>query len=589
MVLNVIALLMVLAIVLMQSVFGFFSGIINLFCSIMGLAVAFGYYEKVTDLLTGTLGLHPAYAAPCALIGLFIVAVAVLRTLADNYVRGNVRLPAALDWGGAALLGFFNAQIFVGVGVIAIMLLPVRTAQESRVLGFVRYERIAEERDDEHPFMVKFERRHLWTRSDEFTIALVNLLLDGAFSGDTPFTAVYPDFVDAVYYTSNTVQPESSPAPYRDKKIGDGFLKGLATEGWWLQKEPLDGRYATNVPSANKSSLEYERQVLKPAPGKKLIGVKVILKKPSADRDKRSLTHVFRPTMIRLVGRAGEQPQQYYPRALANADEHLKGALRIVDPDSNFAIPASGNVPIYAYFEVDEEFQPSFVEYRRFARAEVGQMLEEPPEIVLTLAGEETKTKHKASFASILESGSRQNNRLPFPMRRRTVQGADARIDGEQLVSGRIFGRRSALEAQDEKIPAIKVFHAPENKRIVQVRYKPKKARTIVGDVFNFVGQLKQYYAEDTAANRHWLAGYYAIVKRNNQEYIELFFNGDPDDPGDPTYRHMLDFKEIDRREISEQDDAIVGLIFVVPVGSEIRAIKTQSGEEIKIKIHVRR
>ncbi len=587
--LNIISLALVLAITFMHSIFGFFSGLINVVCTIASVAVAFGFYEKVTDLATAQLGLSAAYAAPAALVLLFVITFALLRYLADNYIRGNVRIPAALDWGGAVVCGIVNAQLIVGVAVIAIMMLPLRSAEKSKVLGFVRYERVPEERDPEHGELVKFERHNLWLRSDEFTVGLVNLLSGGSLRGQTTFREVYPDFIEAVYDSANTVQPESSPAPYRDKKVGDGFKKGVAVESWWVETKPVNARYAKGVPTAKKPDPGFQRIAFKPAPGKKLIGMEIVLKKAAADRDKRAFAHLFRPTMLRLVGRVGDKPVQVTPRILGNVDRRLKGGLRVVDPDTNCEVPASGRALIYAYFEVDEGFQPKFLEYRRFARAPVGPPSENAPQLVFSIGGEERRgggSHAGRTFGSVLESGSRDNSRLPFEMVKRAVQNAgDVVIEGDKLKAGRFFAGRSRLEPTQTSQALVKEFLRPPGKRVIQIRYKPKKARTLVGQVFNFVGQLNQYYAEDVNANRYMMAGYFAIVKRNNQDYIELFYNGDPDDPWDPSYKSMLDFKEIDRHEINDQDDAILCLIFVVPNGTEIRSVKNQAGEGVDVRI----
>ncbi len=589
MALNLISLVMVLAITFMHSIFGFFSGLINVFCTIASVAVAFGFYEKVTDLVTANVGLSPAYTAPCALVLLFIIAFAILRTLADNYIRGNVRIPAALDWAGATLCGIINAELIVGVAVIGILMLPLRSAEKSTVLGFVRYERVNEERDPDHGELVKFERHNLWLRPDEFTVGLFNILSNGSFRGKTTFREVYPDFIETVYDTANTVQPESSPAPYRDKKVGDGFKKGVEVDTWWIETKPVNARYAKGVPTAKKPDPGFTRIVFKPAPGKQLIGMSIILKKAAADRDNRAFTHVFRPTMLRLVGRVGDRTVQVTPRILGNVDKRLKGDLRVVDPDTNCQVPASARNQIYAYFEVDEGFEPMFLEYRRFARAAVGSPAENAPRLVFTIGGEQGRgggAKAGRTFGAVLESGSRDNSKLPFIMTRRGVTNAgDVILEGDKLKAGRFFGNRSRLEQTQTSQAVVKEFLRPPGKRVIQIRYKPKKARTLVGQVFNFVGQLNQYYAEDVNANTYYMAGYFGIVKRNNQEYIELFFNGDPDDPWDPAYKSMLDFKEIDRHELNDQDDAILCLIFVVPNGTEIRAIKNQAGEGMDISI----
>ena len=61
MVLNICALLFVLGITFMHSLFGLFSGIINVFCTITALAVAFGCAEPLTRAVTGNVPVPPEY------------------------------------------------------------------------------------------------------------------------------------------------------------------------------------------------------------------------------------------------------------------------------------------------------------------------------------------------------------------------------------------------------------------------------------------------------------------------------------------------------------------------------------------------
>jgi len=595
--LNVVTLVLVLAITFMHSVFGFFSGLINVFCSIVSVAVALGFYEALNGFITGSFGLHPAYTEPACLIGLFIISMIVLRTLADNYIRGNVRVPAALDWGGASVCGLINAQLFVGILVLGVMMLPLRDSESGAVIGFARFERNPDERDVDHPEFARFDRQSLWTRPDEFTVGLFKLISGGSMRGKTAFASVYPDFAEAVFYSTNTVQPESTPSAFRDKKFGDGFAKGLQVEQWWLETEPIEARYRKERPSSSDPAPDYERVTFKPAAGRKLIGTRLALNRAAADRQRTITTHLFRPTMIRMVGKLGESSRQYAPKVIANADDRIRGAHRVVDYDTNFSIRASGNVRIYAYFEVDEGFTPEFVEYRRHARGAMSGQLEAPPDLQITLAGEDEEDEEggrrgggRRTFGNVLEARSGDNARLPFAMERRAVQGSgdDVRLEGDKFVSGRIFNSRDRLEhsSGEDKVEDIKL---PAGKRLIQVRYKPKRARTIVGQVFNFVGQVNQYVAVDTNGEEWPLSGYYAMVQRGGDEYIELFFTGGLDTTLGASYRNMLDFKHLERGEINDQDDSVISLFFLVPPNTEIKRIENQAGDGGDVRLRARR
>src|SRR5262245_43523435 len=244
MVFNVITFFLVLGITFLQSVFGFFSGLINLFCVMISVAVAFGFYENLNLFVTDATGWSPAYVEPSCLVVLFLLTLTLLRTGADNLIRGNVHVPQWMDWGGATICGFINAQLTIGTLAIGVAMLPIGGAP----MGFERYSRTEETADNK--VSAKFQRNNLWTRTDEMKIGFVNLLSGGSMRGATHLSAVYPDFADAVFYSTNTVQPESTPSPYRDKKSGDGFKEGLKIETWWIQKQPLvEPRYRKGIPT----------------------------------------------------------------------------------------------------------------------------------------------------------------------------------------------------------------------------------------------------------------------------------------------------------------------------------------------------
>jgi hypothetical protein len=583
--LNIVALVMVLAITFMHSIFGFFSGIINAFCVIASAAIAFGFYEAVNDLVTKSFALHPGYTEPICLIALFIVSIVVLRTLADNYIRGNVKLPPVVDWGGAGVCGFVNAQVFVGMLILGVQMLPLG----GRVLGYSAWQRSEYgDNDADHPQLIKFERNHLWTRPDEFTAGLFKLLSNGSLRGTTAFASVYPDFTEAVYFSTNTVQRDSTPSPYRKERgrDDDGFAKGLRIDGWWEEAGPIEGRYRREAPTERQPAPDYSRVTFEPAPGKKLIGTRLRLNASAADKDNRSPIHLFRPTMLRLVGTANGKPQHYAARIIANADARLEGRHRIVDYDNNFSLPGTFSEAIYAYYEVDEAFRPAFVEYRRHARAAVPAQPEEDPQVTLTMGAETTDRRdERQTFARSLETGSMDNRKLPFDMTRRAFQGAgDVTLDGDEFVSGRIFGSLSRLEHSGDG-PKVENFSIPEGMRMVQVRYQPQRVQSIVGQVFNFVGQLNRYRLVDSNGEYHWLSGYYAIVTRGNQQYIEMFYAGAPDTPLGISYNNMLDFRDIERNEINDQEGTVVGMLFLVPPETEFRRLETQNGEGSEVSL----
>lgn len=573
MVMNIIALLLILAITFFQTTFGLFSGMVNVMCTISSVCVAFGFFEPLNDFMTRSMGWHPSYTLPAAFVLLFVVTLVILRTLADNFIRGNVRFPLYVDWGGAAVCAFVNAQCCVGVMVLALMMLPFG----GRVFMYQRHQRVEDYKNAEE----KFEHHSIWLKPDEFTAGLFSILSSGSMSGSTAFASVYPDFPDWVSLSGYTVQPESLPAPLRDK--GDGN-KDLKIEKWWEQTTPVAARFREEIPTKMNPDPKYAELSHAPPAGSKLIGVQVDLTRASADRDKSGSNHRFRPGQFRVVGDEGSKPMQYIPKIISGADAIIGGLPRIVEFDSNFSIPVEEETKLDLYFEVPSDFNPHFVEYRRFARASLGaesQSKEPEPRSLIIFTPEQRQMQEQIGqmgfIAMVTDAGEKLDT--PFPLAGDVLRTQDVSVNGEQLVSGRFWGRRSELEA---KTPTNRVtkFKSPEGARILQVAFRPKHAETIFGSVFNFAAfTLNQYSAMDTQGGKYPLIGYYAIIKRNGEDYVELRISN----PGDADFRGMLDFQNVKRGDLTGPDEAILGLIFQVAPGKAINKIVNQTGQGVEV------
>lgn len=571
MVLSIAALLLVLGITFMHSIFGLFSGMINLVCSITSLVVTFGLTEWLTELLTRQ-GLSATYALPACFIGLFFLTHVVLRVLADNLIRGNVRVSMYLDWGGAAACGFVNAQIIVGMLVLGFLMLP----WGGRVAMFSRYERQEGLDADKR---VRFERNHVawFLRPDEFAVGLFNLLSDGSLRGGTPLRHVYPDYAEWVFWTGNTVQPESSTAPPHDEKVDGWGDRGLRVVGWWEPKEPLTVRYRAVLPTKkDEEKANFKDQTFKPQPGWKLLGTRLTLLPGSADQSDPPY-HRFRPSMIRIVGQVGSDPRHYPARVLGGADQATTD-LRLADIDNNFALVGREEAQLDVYFEVEDGFEPRFVEYRRFARAPVSPAARQdkaPADRLMAkgwgTAGGGGLIGATGFIAAIIEDKTGGRSSLPFSISAAALRGAGCELVGDKLKSGRIAGMRTELAAIGAG--AVKEFALPEGHRMFQLACKARTASTLAGEVFDYVGAVvNQYKAVSSSGASYPLAGYYAIVNRINQEYFELYITGEPDSP---TFRGTLNFQSVTKYELRE-DDAVLGLLFYVPPRTIVRSVHNQ-------------
>ena len=581
MALNMIALVLVAGLTFVHSIFGFYSGLINVFCTIVAGVVALGFAEALTGWAASAMGLHTAYIGACALIVLFALTLTILRLAADNLIRGNVHVPQWLDWGGAGVCGFVIAQICTGILVLGVMKLPLT----GRVLGFERYERVDELQNPEHSERPLFERKSIWTRSDDFTVGLVNLVSSGSLKGGTEFREVYPNYVDAVYFSGNTIQPESTPAPLRDEG-GDGF-KGVNVLKWWTTNDPIDVRYRRDKPTEKDKTPNFKPiSGFRPASGLTFLGMRLQLRKAAADRDRKSARHLFRPTMVRLVGKIGERPVQYTPLVISGAEE--KSTIpRLVDYDNNFSITES-DPELDVFFEVDPEFKPSFVEYRRYARASMsGKQEEGAPQTALAPGAGSAQADAAAAGGRTVGrvfSSSFGGSGLPFECNATNLRRTGVTMEGNELKSGYLFSSVDRLEAKGSDAKA-ESFYAPDGWRLVQLRYQPKEARTLPGQVLRYVGNaLNQYTAEDDEARPYPLAGYYAVATRGNSRYIELIYTGDPTGVGtdlDVRFNGMLTFRELTNEEVNA-DDTQMGLLFLVKPAAVVIRLRNQNGDAVE-------
>lgn len=586
MVLNIVALLLVLGLVFVHSMFGLFSGVLNTLACVVGLAAAFGFFEPLTDFLTRQFDLPPAYMAPVCLVGLYVFTTLLLRVGLDSLIRGNVKVPDLANWIGGAVCGLIIGQISVGVLVIGVLMLPLG----DRPLLFDRLARVEGESDPLHPDLPAIREGRLWLRSDRFAAGLAGWLSRGSLRGPAALHEVYPDFVQWVNWTGNVVQVESSPAVARDR-TQDGY-RGLRVSAWWTETGPLEVRYRREVPTAQRRAPPYERRTFAPADGHVLLGARLELEPSVADRAGGVRRHVFRPTQIRVVGTLGRRPAHFAPRVLANADPRLEGQPRLADPDSNFSLPGNAPLHIYAFFEVPEDFTPRFVEYRRFARAPLGNRLEARPELEITLGGGAEAAEAGAPavaagptrFADQTLPGTGVSAELPGEFTVSEVQrSGDVEVRGQELASGRFAGPWSRLTGGSGA--TIRQFRVPSGYRLVQIRFRPRRAASLIGRVFNFVARTANQYRLVDDTDQTWpLCGYYAIVEQGGERFIEVYYTGRPDAP---EFRGVLDFKHIEPRLLTEQDDAEVGLLFLVRPGRTILRLENQRGDGLELDLRV--
>ncbi len=585
MVLNVFVILFVLGITFMHSIFGLFSGLINLLCAIAAMVVTFAFFDQLNAFAVSQ-SLHPSYTLPICFVLLFFLTHLVLRLAADNLIRGNIRLPMYVDWAGAAFCGFIIAMITVGMTVLGFLMLP----WGGRVMMYSRIERKRVVGDTAQSQVAQFARNNhvgWFLRPDEFTVGLFNILSQGSLRGENTLAATYPSFATWVTWSGNTVQDESATSPFKDDR-GDGWGdKGISVVSAWEQTQPVESVYRAVLPKEEYKDFDMPLvpRTYQAEAGKRLIGVRIKLPRASADRDEPVPYHRFRSTMIRVVGTVNGEPRDYYARILGGTSPE-DSTPRVVDEDNNFAIACSDpEIVLDTYFEVDENFKPHFIEYRRYARAPLSIDPKTPAPSDRLLAGapptqgEQAKMVGAMRFIdAIIPDGTGGKTELPFAMNGvalSTQSGGGVTIIDGKYRSGRVSGFVDQLRGVGPG--TVQEIVPPESKRVFQLRCHSKKAYSLAGQVFETVGGVANQYNANTSRGPMPLCGYYAIVKRDGKDFFELYI---PDETEAAAFRGMLDFKVITDAE-KKADDSILGLIFFVEPDSDVTGVVNQTGQGV--------
>ena len=184
MVLQLMAVILVLAIAFYQVVQGLFNAMIMMILTILCAAVAFEYYEPMAvAFLYERQGDH---AEAGALLALFIVPLLLLRIVFDKLIAKNVVMGLWVDRIGGGAVGIVTALVLVGVLCTVVVMLPFGES----IMGYTSHDRALKEDQTLFPMT--------------FTLGLVDGLSRLGLSGGTPYFDRHPDLLLDAFCARNT-------------------------------------------------------------------------------------------------------------------------------------------------------------------------------------------------------------------------------------------------------------------------------------------------------------------------------------------------------------------------------------------------
>jgi len=178
---NILCIAMVLLIAYWWANQGIFSAIIHLLCVIIAGALALAFWEPLTIGVFLKGSFFDRYAWPTALIGVFVLALFLLRLATNKLVPGNVDLPR---W--ANLTFGFPVGACSGVLTIGLLLLGLGFTQSKReIMGFVG--------DARSSSSAIVRVNSMWLPLHEYAGGFYGWLSVGALRSGQPLRQYYPN------------------------------------------------------------------------------------------------------------------------------------------------------------------------------------------------------------------------------------------------------------------------------------------------------------------------------------------------------------------------------------------------------------
>jgi len=488
MVMSLLVLGFVVASALVWMARGAFSAFLHLLCCFVAGAIAFGLWEFAAIPLKnvapndGFFSMVQTSAHTIAIIGIFTIALLILRVITDKAVPANLHLPNIVNTIGGVLFGSASGVLVAGIVVIAIGFSRLPT----QALGYAPlYYR------DGTPNLTKggIGSGKLWLPADWLVSEMYGTMSRTSLHTRNNLDRYYPDFYtagpalrvnDFDGKTRNTINPEH-----------------FSVLGAYLMGEPGDPRQASELMvDAAGAQIRYTDVGGDPVSTGYVYGLAVEFR--AGQRESNVGQVVVGQGSARLVVENPQtrESQVIYPFGIvarADASEDLYGYFPFRGEDSQFASLGAGDLANFAFeFFIPAGFQP-VAAYVRDHRVDLDRVAPEPRQLG-NPTGRMQAVRSKQLFSGTTRSpvvtdgavayteglgnGRRVaitgNNDLFFVINRQYANSLT--FDSERRVSG---GRQRFDPGQLNQIPAnnmlaVRRLSADATQVVIQVNIDPQ-------------------------------------------------------------------------------------------------------------------
>ena len=387
MILSIVFILLVGVVAFFHYMQGFLSATVSTILVAVSVLVAFSFYEPLVVAISP--GKFADTAHSMILIVLFAVTYLILRIIFDKVVPGNVRVPVGVDKGGAAVMGLVAGCLTVGLIAVAAQAMPFGPS----IGGYSRYsvrdvsqvivpvaengssrDRKVYDELAERTFDSETPHQNLILPIDDMVVGFVSQSSNGgSTAGSQPFVKIHPNYLQELFGNRIGIEQggKRSAQPVAKSDVVD--VEGVFTKDSLPQQ---DGELAAIRRLTTEEASELKKPV--PAPGKKLLIVRIRFKLDATDEDR--LVRVSTGT-VRLVMPSGTGWKQYFPKGTVEAGR----ALLVNKPDDFLFL--QGDKSADFLFEVDDlppasptnatQIAPDsgvFVEAKRYGRVDLSGM-----------------------------------------------------------------------------------------------------------------------------------------------------------------------------------------------------------------------
>ncbi|MFQ5422449.1 MAG: CvpA family protein [Phycisphaerae bacterium] len=586
---SIMVALMVLLVVMFSARQGLFSALIMFVESAVACMVAFDLYETVYDLIHESIG--PGIGFPLSLMAIFLVMLLLLRVASDKLIPGNVHVHQYLNWAGGSLFGLFTGLIVVGTALIAIEMLPIG----SSLFGFERYQQ-----DDEGLPV----RKNLTFKPDAFVAGMLDTFSTGRFGGDNPFAHAKPGLIDDLYSARCSTQTEARHVLPKD---------ALAVQACWdasridvVTHEIVGGQLKRTFTTSESLGMGSTQKFF----------VCRVHVSSSAQHEKNPAIR-FRLPQFRIVGpppsqgATGPDPAVYLAAGMSDLyinvkhDRHKVSAAQvrrlvrfgsqtdfILDASATGTVASEGGYTFDVAFEVPEDFEPWYLEFKRGARFEFPRdpkaelYRSEPPAgasgAIGTKAVAESPTPASPPRPKVGQApGGRTHIATATEDRTGVLSTLPFALDGsapilQNYVGGdrKFHGGQVHLESPTGEIAEdvqVTEFFVPPGKKMVQISAEAIKAESLFGKALGgAAGVAGQIYIKTSDDREYFAIGSYAEAPIGNTRWIEIRYFPDYEVPERALKRHAP--KKVTKRVLqsTKSKDRKFGYLFLVDPGVTI-------------------